>query len=96
MDALLSVFSLKAQALDGGKVCMHEGQVKVEEEVIGSYSNTQQGMLLWAVAHSVFAINPTRRAGSFLRYVQAKCLRVFEGRLPDDIQQELKFLNVHV
>lgn len=45
---------------------------------------------------SVFAITPTREGGAFIRAVQVNCLRVFKGKLPKQIEQELRFWNIDV
>ena len=58
--------------------CEGRGELKCENVSRASYSSVREGVLLWAVAHSVFACKAPVKGSFLLHFVQHACLKVKE------------------
>ena len=59
-------------------VVMERGRVRAEGITLAEYCSVPDGVLLWAVAHSVFCMTPSRKSAVVLQFVQHTCLSVRE------------------
>ena len=79
MSAMRDYLGVPAAALRShDHISIADGKVYVEGEEVARYRTAEDGILLWAVAHTVVAVNPPRGASAMLHFIQRSCLNVKE------------------
>lgn len=78
LKALIDCLGGAPDSLRCPPVTMDRGKVTAEEIELAEYRSVADGLLLWAVAHSVFCMKPAKKSIVLLQFVQHTCLAVRE------------------
>ena len=76
MDSL----NLPSLTIDGAPISMAGRSVKADGIVMGTTSTLEDGLLLWAVCHSVFCMASNRTGNVLLQFIHRTCLSIKEAQ----------------
>ena len=76
LHALTDSLNLPSLTLDAAPISMAGLSVKAEDIVLGTATSMEDGLLLWALCHTVFCMTSNKTGNVLLQFVHRTCLRI--------------------